>query len=170
MKKLRKEFMNLKQGADETVMRYRDRYGYSRQFAGDLVKEDIDDVYHFGDRLRPYIGFYVVSSGARTLREIFKRALAQETYYMSRVADGTPLVPTMTPDPMTEYERRRQKGKGPRRWDRDVQGAIVPYVASPTPLQTIVGRPPVPPPVRPALPAPTTSTLPALLAPPAPSQ
>ncbi|KAK9084468.1 hypothetical protein Scep_030939 [Stephania cephalantha] len=89
---------------------------------------------------------------------------------MSRVADGTPLVPALTPDQVAEYERRRQKGKGPRRWDRGVQGAIVPYVASPTPLQIMVGRPPVPPPVRLALPAPTTSTLPALPAPPAPRQ
>ncbi|KAK9111828.1 hypothetical protein Scep_019347 [Stephania cephalantha] len=146
MKRLRKEFMNLRQGPDEIVMRFRDRYGYLRQFVGDLVKEDADDVYHFGDGLRSDIGFYVVSSGARTLGEIFERALAHETYYMSRVADGTPSVPAMTPYQMAEYERRRQKGKGPRRWDRGVQGAIVPYVASPTPLQIIVGRPPVPPP------------------------
>ncbi|KAK9135452.1 hypothetical protein Syun_014782 [Stephania yunnanensis] len=61
MKKwLRKEFMNLRQGADETVIRYRDRYGYLRQFAGDLVKEDANDVYHFGDGLMPDIEFYVV--------------------------------------------------------------------------------------------------------------
>ncbi|KAK9149065.1 hypothetical protein Scep_007822 [Stephania cephalantha] len=161
MKRLRKEFMNLRQGADETVMRYRDRYGYLRRFAGDLVKEDADYVYHFGDGLRPILGFMWSVQGAKTLGEIFERALAHETYYMSRVADGTPLVPAMTPDQMAEYERRRQKGKGPRRWDRGVQGAIVPYVASPTPLEIIVGRPPVPPLVRPALPAPTTSTLPA---------
>ncbi|KAK9114283.1 hypothetical protein Syun_021080 [Stephania yunnanensis] len=170
MKRLRKEFMNIRQGADETVMRYRDRYGYLKQFAGDLVKEDADEVYYFGDGLRPDIGFYLASSGAKTLGEIFERALAHETYYMSRVADGTPLVPAMTPDQMAEYERRRRRGKGPRRWDRGVQGAIVPYVAPPTPLQTIVGRPPIPPPVRPALPAPTTSTLPALPAPPASRQ
>ncbi|KAK9119500.1 hypothetical protein Scep_017593 [Stephania cephalantha] len=170
MKRLRKEFMNLRQGPDETVMRFRDRYGYLRQFAGDLVKEDADDVYNFGDGLRSDIGFYVVSSGARTLGEIFERALAHETYYMSRVADGTPLVPAMTPDQIAEYERRRQKCKGPSRWDRGVQGAIVPYVASPTHLQTIVGRPSVPPAVRPALLAPATSTLPILPTPSAPRQ
>ncbi|KAK9168806.1 hypothetical protein Syun_000946 [Stephania yunnanensis] len=66
MKRLRKEFMNLRQGVDETVMSYRNKYGYLRQFAGDLVKEDADDVYHFGDGLRPDIGFYMVSSGAKT--------------------------------------------------------------------------------------------------------
>ncbi|KAK9151072.1 hypothetical protein Syun_009381 [Stephania yunnanensis] len=52
MKRLRNEFMNLKQGADESVMNCRERYDYLRQFVGDLVKEDVDDVYHFGDGLR----------------------------------------------------------------------------------------------------------------------
>ncbi|KAK9088935.1 hypothetical protein Scep_028017 [Stephania cephalantha] len=56
MKRLRKEFMKLRQGADETVMSYRDRYNYLRQFTRDLVKEDADDVYHFGDGLRSDIG------------------------------------------------------------------------------------------------------------------
>ncbi|KAK9147347.1 hypothetical protein Scep_006104 [Stephania cephalantha] len=90
MKRLRKEFKNLRRRADESVMSYRDRYDYLRQFAGDLVREAMDDVYYFGDGLRPDIGFYVVSSGATTLCEIFERALAHETYYLGRVADGTP--------------------------------------------------------------------------------
>ncbi|KAK9082931.1 hypothetical protein Scep_029402 [Stephania cephalantha] len=140
MKRLRKEFMNLRQGADETVMRCR-QIRLFEAVCRRSCEGGCDDVYHFGDGLRPDIGFYVVSSGAKTLGEIFERALAHETYYMSRVADGTPLVPAMTPYQMAEYERRRHNGKGPRRCDRGVQGAIVPYVASPTPLQTIVGRP-----------------------------
>ncbi|KAK9098168.1 hypothetical protein Syun_025213 [Stephania yunnanensis] len=61
MKRLRKKFMNLRQGPDETVMNYRDRYGYLRQFAGDFAKKDADDVYHISDELKPDIGFYVVS-------------------------------------------------------------------------------------------------------------
>ncbi|KAK9105590.1 hypothetical protein Scep_022434 [Stephania cephalantha] len=62
MKRLRKEFTNLRQGADERVMRYRDRDKAIRErLPRDLVKKDSDDVYHFSDGLMPDIGFYVVS-------------------------------------------------------------------------------------------------------------
>ncbi|KAK9147873.1 hypothetical protein Scep_006630 [Stephania cephalantha] len=166
IKRLRKEFMNLRQKSDESVMSYRDIYGYLRQFTGDLVKEDLDDVYHFGDGLKLDIEFYVVNSCAKNSGEIYERALSHETYYLGRVTNEIPLVPPLTPDQVAEYEMRRQRGKGPRRWDRGSQGSgtsttVVPFVSSLTPLQTIVGRPPLPPPVKPALSAPTT-TLPAL--------
>ncbi|KAK9148333.1 hypothetical protein Scep_007090 [Stephania cephalantha] len=68
-------------GSNESVMSYRNRYDHLRQFARDLVREDSDDVYHFEDGLRLDIIFYVVSSGARTLGEIYERALSHETLF-----------------------------------------------------------------------------------------
>ncbi|KAK9151813.1 hypothetical protein Syun_010122 [Stephania yunnanensis] len=84
LQRLKKKFMSLKQAEGETVMKYRDRYGYMRQFAGDLVKNDADDAFYFGDRLKPNIARHIVGTGARTLQEIYERALAQETYELGR--------------------------------------------------------------------------------------
>ncbi|KAK9087179.1 hypothetical protein Syun_029573 [Stephania yunnanensis] len=84
LQRLKKKFMSLKQAEGETVMKYRDRYGYMRQFAGDLVKNDADDAFYFGDGLKPNIARHIVGTGACTLQEIYERALAQETYELGR--------------------------------------------------------------------------------------
>ncbi|KAK9111068.1 hypothetical protein Scep_018587 [Stephania cephalantha] len=86
MKRLRREFMDLRQGPEEPVMQYMDIYDYLRQFVGDLVRDESEDMYYFGDGLKPDIGYYVVSIGAMTITEIYERALAHETYYLGRVA------------------------------------------------------------------------------------
>ncbi|KAK9094453.1 hypothetical protein Scep_025922 [Stephania cephalantha] len=65
------------------------------------VRNDSEDVYHFGSRLRPDIGFYVITSGARTLGEIYERALSHKTYYLRKVADGTPLGQALTLEQVT---------------------------------------------------------------------
>ncbi|KAK9148220.1 hypothetical protein Scep_006977 [Stephania cephalantha] len=149
-------------------MHYMDRYDYLRQFAGDLVRDESEDVYHFGDGLRPDIGYYVVSSGARTCTEIYERALAHETYYLGRVADGRAPGPILSAEQASEYERRRQRGKGARGWNRGSQGSRqatppldVPPISSIASAQSTVGRLPLPPPIRPALPAPIVPALPA---------
>ncbi|KAK9087543.1 hypothetical protein Syun_029937 [Stephania yunnanensis] len=152
LQRLKKKFMSLKQAEGETVMKYCDRYGYMRQFAGDLVKNDADDAFYFGDGLKPNITRHIIGTGARTLQEIYERALAQEIYELGReeerAAEGS------------DYDRRR-KGKGQRRCDRGTQrgGApvapisAVPYAPHPAPIQTY-GRAPLPSSTRQALPAP----------------
>ncbi|KAK9160730.1 hypothetical protein Syun_007071 [Stephania yunnanensis] len=152
LQRLKKKFMSLKQAEGEIVMKYRDRYGYMRQFAGDLVKNDADDVFYFGDGLKPNIARHIVGTGPCTLQEIYERALAQETYELGReeerAAEGS------------DYDRRR-RGKGQRRWDRGTQrgGApvapilAVPYAPHPAPTQTYE-RAPLPPSTRQALPVP----------------
>ncbi|KAK9106598.1 hypothetical protein Syun_022609 [Stephania yunnanensis] len=168
MKRLRIEFMDLRQGPEEPVMQYKDRYAYLRQFAGDLVRDESEDVYHFGDGLRPDIRYYIVSSGARTLTEIYERALAHETYYLGGVANGRAPGPILSAEHALEYEMRRHRGKGARGWNRGAQGSgtathplVVPLVSSIALVQSIVGRLHLPPPIRPALPALVVPTLPA---------
>ncbi|KAK9157419.1 hypothetical protein Scep_003993 [Stephania cephalantha] len=134
-----------------------DIYYYQHQFTGDLVRDESEDVYHFGDGLRPDIGYFVISSGARTLTEIYERALTHETYYLGRVADSRALGPVLSTEHAMEYERRRQRGKGARGWNRGAQGSgtathplVVPHVSSIASAHNIIGKPPLPPPTRPA--------------------
>ncbi|KAK9167043.1 hypothetical protein Scep_002234 [Stephania cephalantha] len=136
LQRLKKKFMSLRQAEEETVMMYRDRYGYMRQFAGDLVKNDADDAFYFGDGLRPNIARHVIGTGARTLQEIYERALVQKTYELGReeerAAEGY--------DQGSDYDRRR-RGKGQRRGDRGPQRGGAPVA----PISAMPYTPPLHP-------------------------
>ncbi|KAK9121482.1 hypothetical protein Syun_019099 [Stephania yunnanensis] len=154
-------------------MQYMDRYDYLRLFARDLVRDDSKDVYHFADGLRPKLGYHVVTTGIRTLTEIYESTLSHETYYLGRVADGTTPGPILSVERTMKYERRRQRGKGARKLSRHSRGSetathhqpLVLHTSYPTPAQSKIGRPPLPPLVRLAFPSPTIPALPTPQAP-----
>ncbi|KAK9112168.1 hypothetical protein Scep_019687 [Stephania cephalantha] len=166
MKRLMREFMDLRQGSEEHVMQYMDIYDYLHQFAGDLVKDESEDVYHFGDGLRSGIGYHVVTTGGRTLIEMYERALAHETYYLGRVADGRAPGLVSSVEQAMEYKRWRQSGNGARGWNIGAQDwgtathpLALPPVSSITPAHSTIGRRHLPPPIRPGLRAPVVHAL-----------
>ncbi|KAK9132425.1 hypothetical protein Scep_011953 [Stephania cephalantha] len=111
VKTMKKKFMTQRQVEGEIVMSYRDKYGYFIQFTRDLVTNDANDAFYFGDGLRWDITRSIVSTSARSLQETYEWALSYGTYELGREEDGCAELPKRGDD----YEQRGQRGKRQRR-------------------------------------------------------
>ncbi|KAK9134903.1 hypothetical protein Syun_014233 [Stephania yunnanensis] len=63
--------MALRQVEGEIVMNYRNIYYYLIQFFLGLIESDDDDAFYFGDEMRPDMAHHLVSTGARSLQEMY---------------------------------------------------------------------------------------------------